>query len=74
MVHYFAALCPSHVAVTSRSLVSSSGSLAVAGGTHPELSGLEPPPRENESSRQNLLGQREMLYVTEPTIIAPHIP
>jgi hypothetical protein len=28
---------------------------------HPELSGLEPPPRENESSRQNLLGQREVL-------------
>ena len=31
------------------------------GAKYPELSGLEPPPREIESYRQNLLGQREML-------------
>ena len=39
------------------------GSGAGPGLWHPELSGLEPPPREIESSRQNILGQREMLYI-----------
>ena len=39
---------------------------------HPELLGLEPPPRINESSRQNLLGQREMLCNTANNYRSPY--